>query len=234
MAGLWVLILGVGAAVLPVALLYVWFRRRGASRLWFAVCLAGGGLSLGIAMGLQFFISFLAKYAGLFFSGENSFLGSSRNLIVFHIFLRIALSEETGRLIGLMLISRFVPGRLGIFPNTEDSREALGGAAGLVAGFGFGLIESGSYSPGNIGGALSRAFTATPLHGACGARVGMSLGLFKQKPVLGIYRFCSAVALHGMYDLAVGSSVIPRVFPILIALLSFISVLPKQVSRRIS
>jgi RsiW-degrading membrane proteinase PrsW (M82 family) len=69
-----------------------------------------------------------------------------------------------------------------------------------VAGLGFAIIENASYGAADMGIAFIRAFTAAPLHGACGARVGAAVADLRDKPFPALLRFLSAVAIHGMYN----------------------------------
>jgi RsiW-degrading membrane proteinase PrsW (M82 family) len=100
----------------------------------------------------------------------------------------------------------------------------MASAAGLITGLGFAIIESAVFGASNPGNALLRAFTAAPLHGACGARVGSSIVMFRKYPMQAFFRFIFAVATHGIYDFML---IIPgRLSPVialLIALSAFAS-----------
>lgn len=225
MTGLWVLLLVIFIAALPVLPVYLWFRSHvfPMSSLWFLVSLLAGVFSLFIAALLQ---------ALGFAMGNGSDIAREAAMatVLFNIFVRIALTEETGRLLALLLFfrlgSRFkqTPFYMPI-PDQDASPGLLsfGAATGLLAGLGFAIIETASYGTMNINIALLRAFTAAPLHGACGVRVGMGAIMLKQTPIRAIGRFFSAVAIHGMYNFMVISPGIPRIFPFLISLLTFVS-----------
>jgi RsiW-degrading membrane proteinase PrsW (M82 family) len=193
---------------------------------WFLLSLLAGAFSLLIAALLQGLFSRTAGYGGGGFSS-----GNGMGTLLFTVFIRIALTEETGRVVALGLLFRIA--RTGVLPLVpSDARragfgketrglgalpQAFGGAIGLVAGLGFALIESASYGAADMLIALLRAFTAAPLHGACGARIGMGLGGFTAGPYRALGRFLSAVILHGMYNLMVLNPGIPPILPILIA-----------------
>ncbi|MCL2129757.1 MAG: PrsW family glutamic-type intramembrane protease, partial [Treponema sp.] len=91
----------------------------------------------------------------------------------------------------------------------------------LAAGLGFALIENASYGIADINIALLRAFTAAPLHGACGIRAGTAISFFGQKPLKAVFLFISAVFIHGAYNLIIVSPALPSIFAVLAALAAF-------------
>jgi RsiW-degrading membrane proteinase PrsW (M82 family) len=99
-------------------------------------------------------------------------------------------------------------------------------AAGLIAGLGFAILESAVYGAANPGNALLRAFTAAPLHGACGSRVGASVVLLREHPVQAVSRFLTAVVIHGIYNFML---IIPGRLPPLTAVLIALSALASAV-----
>lgn len=102
----------------------------------------------------------------------------------------------------------------------EVSMLALAAAAGLVAGLGFAILEGPSYRQDyNI---VLRAFTAAPLHGACGSRVGSSVALFRERPIRSISLFLFAVAIHGAYNIMLN---IPGMVPFFAAIFIALSAL---------
>jgi RsiW-degrading membrane proteinase PrsW (M82 family) len=217
MTGLWVLLLLVFIAALPVLPAYVWFRSQKfpLPLYWFLLSLLTGAFSLLIAALLQNIFSSISRGNAL--SNESAIGG-----VFVTIFIRIALTEETGRLLALLLFlglgSRFKKILSSVSASLWDL--SFGAATGLLAGLGFAIIETASYGVMSIGIALLRAFTAAPLHGACGARIGMAVVTFKENPAQSIWRFFSAVAIHGMYNFMIISPGSPRIFPILIAFFS--------------
>jgi RsiW-degrading membrane proteinase PrsW (M82 family) len=147
------------------------------------------------------------------------------------IFIRIAFTEELSRLIMLSLlfyaIHRFSPAApQDTNPDTYTSTITMASAAGLVTGLGFAIMESAVYGASNLGNALLRAFTAAPLHGACGSRVGSSVALFRKYPVQAFFRFLFAVAIHGIYNFML---IVPGRLSPLIALLIALSAFASSV-----
>ncbi|GHV89743.1 hypothetical protein AGMMS50268_02460 [Spirochaetia bacterium] len=228
MNGLLVLLLLILIAALPVFLVYLWFRisRFPLSLPWFLFFLLSGAAALFIALLLQ----------RLFPASPpaNSPLAS----VIFNVFCQIALTEELGRLLMLLLFFKILnligkgfppspkppglPGAInaaGPVPDISSNNAALWGAiAGLIAGLGFALIENASYGAANMGVTLLRSFTAAPLHGACGARVGAAAAICRDRPLPALARFLSAVAIHGMYNFMILIPGIPIVFAIFAAL----------------
>jgi RsiW-degrading membrane proteinase PrsW (M82 family) len=211
MDGLWVLLLLIFIAALPVVPVYVWFRVRQfpIPPVWFLLSLLAGAFSLLIAALIQGFFSMVLN---------------TRGSLLFNIFIRIALTEETGRLLMLCFLFwletriRNMAFHVPAYDAPSLGPAAFGVATGLLTGLGFAIIESASYGAVDISIALLRAFTAAPLHGACGARVGYGVIIFKHAPYRGLWRFLSAVAIHGMYNLMVINPGIPPFLPVLIAL----------------
>jgi RsiW-degrading membrane proteinase PrsW (M82 family) len=208
MNGLWFLLLLIGISALPVLAVLIWLRLRRfpLSPRWFLLALLGGALALGIAAILQ----------SLFPAATEAALGE----ILFKIFVQVALTEEFGRLTALLIL-------FGIYrrfgKNQEAYTPAFGAAVGMISGLGFAVIETAMYGVGNFHIALIRAVTAAPLHGACGARIGLGAFHLRGTPVLSLVRFLYAVGIHGMYNFMIISPGIHPVFPILITLAAFFS-----------
>ncbi|MDR2495487.1 MAG: hypothetical protein LBD24_09730, partial [Spirochaetaceae bacterium] len=89
---MWVVTLLLVAAALPIIPAYCWlrFHKFPLTALWFLLSLFFGTVSLCIAALLQ------TRYSGATGSGDSE-LGT----FVFTVFIRIALTEETGRLLAL-------------------------------------------------------------------------------------------------------------------------------------
>ncbi|MDR3122912.1 MAG: PrsW family intramembrane metalloprotease [Treponema sp.] len=206
MNGLWILLLLIAISALPVLAVLLWIRlRRLPVRLpWFLLALLGGALSLGLAAILQ----------SLFPKTEEA---SIRVLLV-KIFIQIALTEELSRLVVFSLLLRLAGGF-----GKEAKPPAFAAITGLIAGLGFAVIETAMYGVGNVSIALVRAVTAAPLHGACGARVGIAVSHIRDAPVWALIRFLYAVGLHGMYNFMLLNQGIPLVFPVLIAFTALFS-----------
>jgi RsiW-degrading membrane proteinase PrsW (M82 family) len=208
MNGLWLLLLLIGISALPVLAVLIWLRLRRfpLGLRWFLLALLGGALSLGIAAILQ----------SLFPAAAEIVLGE----ILFKIFVQIALTEELSRLAVLLIL-------FGIYrrfsKNQETYTPAFGAALGMITGLGFAVIETAMYGVGNFHIALIRAVTAAPLHGACGARIGLSAFHLRGTPVLSLVRFLYAVGIHGMYNFMIISPGIHPIFPIIITLAAFLS-----------
>jgi len=213
-------------SALPVLPLSLWIRRRAFPiRLsWFLLSLLAGAVSLALAAFIQILIP----------ASDNITMG---NLIA-SIFVRIALTEEISRL--LVLLALFRIGRRfdsqnnisrprygGVVdPSAESSTGAIrvrGALTGIIAGLGFAVIETAFYGSSNFSIALVRAITAAPLHGACGARIGLGAVQIRTEPVRGFGNILYAVIIHGMYNFMLISPGISVVFPLLIALTAFFS-----------
>jgi RsiW-degrading membrane proteinase PrsW (M82 family) len=195
-------------AALPVFLVYLWFRfsRFPLSGPWFfSSLLAGAGASF-IALIFQTLIppggadtSMLGLFAG--------------------IFLRVAGTEELSRLLALVIFFRICRHLGWDFPGPDEGGEIVWGAAcGLVAGLGFAVIENASYGAADISVTFFRAFSAAPLHAACGSRVGSAVLCFREQPRPALGRFFSALAIHGMYNLML---LLPHIPSFLAALAAF-------------
>jgi RsiW-degrading membrane proteinase PrsW (M82 family) len=194
-------------SALPVVLLFLWynFARCPISTGWFLLFLIGGGASMFIALLLQ---ALIPNLSGLF--------PGAMGPVIFNLFCRIAATEETARL--LVFLPLFPLARI-----RGENAVLRGGAAGLVAGLGFALVESASYGASDAGIALLRAVTSAPLHGACGERVGAALAGWKKGSFPALLRFLSAIAIHGTYNLMIRGSGAMAVMAILAALCALAS-----------
>jgi RsiW-degrading membrane proteinase PrsW (M82 family) len=233
MNGLWLLFLLIFISALPIIPAWFWFRRgtsapRGGFRSFksgshkFLFSIAAGLVSVLVAILIQSLFPPPGTGAG------------SPGSVLFGIFIRIALVEELSRILTLgPLIGVYrrklrvqeskLPGADGIRPSgfDDDSRFAGGfmaSAMGLAAGLGFAVVESALYAAASPGIALLRAFTAAPLHGACGARVGASIGFVRSRPFHSAVLFVTAVLIHGMYDFFIIYPGIPSFLSVFIAL----------------
>jgi RsiW-degrading membrane proteinase PrsW (M82 family) len=210
MTGLWILLLLIFISALPAIGVFIWFRlvKYPFSLPLFLCCLLGGAIALLIA----------GFFQSLFPPLNNLDLRS----LLFRLIVQVALTEEAGRLVILLIVfvvlTRFVE-------TPALPAENLGSAAGLLAGLGFAVIETATYGAADLRIALLRAFTAAPLHGACGSRVGVTVFSFREAPVRGLFRFAAAVITHGMYNFMVINPGMPIVFPILLVAASLFSAL---------
>ena len=201
MSGIWILLLLILTSALPAIIVFFWFRaRKSAVTLpWFLVSIVAGIISLLLVALIQRI--FLPP-------GGNGKDGLG--LLFFGIFVRIALFEEASRLVTLIPLIKAGNRR-------HNMDRTFGAALGLAAGLGFAMIENASYGIADINIALIRAFTAAPLHGACGIRAGVSVFTFRQHPVRALFLFISAVLIHGAYNLMIVSPALPSVLAILVA-----------------
>jgi len=193
---------------IPAIAVFLWFRL---ARSPFSVPLFYSALLAGAA---SFFPALL--FQNIFRAGSGIFRLSGKWGLFAEIFIRIALTEELSRFLILLILFAI------ILRISGNSGSIMANAAGLVAGLGFAILESAVYGASNPGNALLRAFTAAPLHGACGSRVGHSVVLMREHPARGIFRFLSAVAIHGAYNFMLN---IPGRFPPIAAVLIAVSAL---------
>jgi RsiW-degrading membrane proteinase PrsW (M82 family) len=171
---------------IPAIAAFLWFRlaRYPFSMPWFSAALLAGAASFFPALLLQ---NLLRTTSGVFlFYGKWGLFAD--------IYIRTALTEELSRFLILLILFAIILRAAGKPVNI------MANAAGLVAGLGFAILESAVYGASNPGNALLRAFTAAPLHGACGSRIGASVLLLRDNPAQGIFRFLSAVVIHGTYN----------------------------------
>jgi RsiW-degrading membrane proteinase PrsW (M82 family) len=227
MNGWLILALIILSASIPALAVFFWFRvsRYPFSSIRFLLILLTGAAAFFPALVLQSFFP------------PDFYIPGRLGLIV-QIFLPVALTEEFSRLLVLLVffyITRKIDaGRRSsetIHSGVSASVSALAGygtviygsAAGLVAGFGFAILESAAYSAANPGVTLLRLFTAAPIHGACGARVGAAALLFRTHPTQGLFRFLTAVMIHGIYNFMIVIPGFISIAAVLIALFSLAS-----------
>ena len=208
MNGIGILLLLILTAALPAILVFFWFRARKMQLTlpWFLASLAAGIVSLLAASMILYFIPPPARQGGL-------------GLLFFDIFIRIALMEETSRLVTLVPLLKAAGRR-------RPVNENIGPALGLAAGLGFAALESASYGMADINITLLRAFTAAPLHGACGIRAGAAVSIAKSRPLKALGLFISAVIIHGAYNLMIVNPAFPSVLAIPTALAALFASLP--------
>jgi RsiW-degrading membrane proteinase PrsW (M82 family) len=197
--------------IIPVIAVYIWFRtaKYQLSLIRFLLALLAGAAAFFPALVLQDILRF-------------SFLYQGRGAVFYNFFIRIAFTEEFSRLL-ILFIFFFISSRIN--PNDSlnqpitDNIIKKGTAIGLIAGFGFAILESARYAASdmNIRIALLRIFTAA-LHGACSARTGSAVVIFRKSPIQAFLRFLTAVAIHGVYNLMVAIPGLPSITAILIAL----------------
>ncbi|MCL2599748.1 MAG: PrsW family intramembrane metalloprotease [Treponema sp.] len=201
MQNLGVLLVLILVSAIPAVAVFLWFRlaRYPLSSPTFLVSLFVGASSVFIAIFPQYF---LAE------TGTLLFLAGLTGYLFAEFFVRIAFTEELGRLLLLvpmfLVFRRLDPTAWIAGPAGQPSPGTMGRAYGFVAGLGFGILEGALFAVYNETPfmlLLLRTFTAIPLHAACGSRVGLAVAIFRGKPVLAVFQFLSAVVIHGIYNL---------------------------------
>jgi len=215
MYGSWVILLILALSSIPVIIVYIWFRlaKYKFSPVWFLLSLLTGAAAFFPALVLQDFLNF-------------PIASSARLQLFYHVFIRIAFTEELSRLLMLfifILISRRIAQKSGFSSDGIISMYAVskGAATGLVAGLGFAILESAVYT--DTGVLLLRAVTAAPLHAACGSRVGMAAVMFRTNPVQSFMRLFTATVIHGIYNIMIVIPGVPSIAAVLIAFSALIS-----------
>jgi RsiW-degrading membrane proteinase PrsW (M82 family) len=188
----------------------------------------------------RFFLALLAGAAAFFPAlllqdlFAINFSAISQLVLFYEYFIRIAFTEEFSRLLMLFiffLLDRRFNETSNIRLNPQEhSGQSIswnavkkGTATGLIAGLGFALLENSIYGARDVSVLLLRAFTAAPLHAACGSRVGAAAVMFRTNPLQALFRFFSAVAIHGIYNLMVTRPGVPSIIAILIAISALIT-----------
>ena len=194
---------------IPVIAVYIWFRiaKYDYSLTRFLFALLAGAAAFFPALLMQEFFTFSSSTAG-------------RMALFLQVFVRVAFTEEISRLLMLFLFflisSRIKPNE-SIMPLSYDTIRN-GTATGLIAGLGFALLESAVYGASNSVVLMLRVFTAAPLHGACGSRIGAAVVLFRTNPIQALMRIIAATAIHGIYNFMVTIPGVPSLAAVLIAL----------------
>ena len=206
MNGILIFLFLILASALPGIIVFIWFRaKKSAVALpWFLLSITAGIVSLLIAAFIQ-----------RFFSPKQDGLGD----LFFGVFVRIALVEELSRLVTLIPLSTAAD-------HTHRTGVSFGAALGLVSGLGFAILENAFHGIANLNITLLRAFTAAPLHGACGIRVGIAVFIFTRNKGKAFFYFISAVLIHGAYNLIIVSPALPSALAIIIALSALLASLP--------
>ena len=212
---IWILLLLMLTAALPVIFVFCWFRLRKSAFITppeFLAALSAGVVSLIVAFLLQSFFPLLHR-DGPFAS-------------FFNIFFRIAFLEELSRVIVLVPLFYFIKRKRSGLTARGGITAAECAALGLVAGLGFAMLESAFYGITDANITLLRAFTAAPVHGACGIRVGVAVFFFSSHPAKALFGFIFAVLIHGAYNMMIANPALPSALAILIAITALFSSLP--------
>jgi len=196
MPNIGILLALIAVSAIPAVAAFLWFRlaRFPVSPRVFLVSLFAGATSVFAALFLQNFVTETGMLPPL----------TDRTSLLLEIFVRIAFTEELARLF-LLVPLFFAFRRFNQMPASPGgvSADAMAKASGLVAGLGFGILESATYGAAYPINVLFRALITTPLHAACGSRVGASIATFRERPALAVFQFLSAVAIHGIFNLLV-------------------------------
>jgi RsiW-degrading membrane proteinase PrsW (M82 family) len=200
--GIFIFLLLILAAAFPAVVVFLWFQARKfpLGLPWFLLSLAAGIISLLAAALIQKIIP------------PSS--GNGLGWIFFGFFVRIALVEEASRLVTLVPLLEAGKRRLCM-------DESFSAALGLAAGLGFAAIENAFYGTADVNITLLRAFTAAPLHAACGIRIGTAVFAFKNNPSKAFFLFVTAVLIHGAYNLIIVSPAFPSALPLRAAFVVF-------------
>ena len=207
MSGIWILLAIILISSIPVIAVYIWFRiakyQFTSTRFLFA--LLAGAAAFFPALILQDFFTF-------------PFSTTGRWALFLQVFVRVAFTEEISRLLMLFLFF-LISSRIKRNENKSLSFNTIrnGTATGLIAGFGFALLEGAVYGASNSGVLMLRAFTAAPLHGACGSRIGAAAVIFRTHPAQALFRIFAATAIHGTYNFMVTIPGVPSLAAVLIA-----------------
>ena len=202
MKGILILLLLIVTAALPVIIVFFWFRaaKSTVTLPWFLTSLTAGIVSLLFAVLFQNFFP-LPGTIGLW-------------SVFFGVFIRIALVEETSRLVSLIPL-------LSVSKLRRNLDERFCASLGLVSGLGFAMMESAFYGLSDINIILFRAITAAPLHGACSIRVGAAFFIAGKHPLRALFLFVSAVLIHGAYNLMIINPILPSILAVPIAFAAF-------------
>jgi len=215
MSGIWILLLIIIISSIPVAAVFIWFRaaKYQFSHTRFLLALLVGAAAFFPALLLQDLLTFSSSTTG-------------RMALFLQVFVRVAFTEEISRLLMLFLFflisSRIKPNE-NIYNPLSFSTIRNATATGLIAGLGFALLESAVYGASNSGVLILRAFTAAPLHGACGSRIGAAAVMFRTNPMQALLRVIAATAIHGIYNFMVTIPGIPSIAAVLVAFTALLS-----------
>jgi RsiW-degrading membrane proteinase PrsW (M82 family) len=208
MYGAVVLLIIIAISSIPVIAVYIWFRiaKYPFTLVRFLLVMITGATAFFPALILQDLINFSISAGG-------------RMGLFYHIFIRIAFTEELSRLLMMgiyFLISERITKNISEQPVSWNNIKK-GAATGLVAGLGFAVLESAVYAASDINILLLRTVTAAPLHAACGFRIGTAVMMLRTNPFQAFFRIFSATAIHGIYNIMISRPGFSSILAILIA-----------------
>jgi len=207
-------------AFLPVLLAILWFRHKNFHFKFpfFLIFLGGGVVSVLLALVFQAFIPQIEE--------------TTKKALIFNVFVRTSLSEESARLIVFLVIFRFKDflGSKTLKSGEFYTPAVLSG--GLLAGLAFAAVESAYHAFSDSKILIVRAFSSIPLHGACGIRCclaadGILGGESNSKASAGI-NFVFAVLIHSLYDFMLPQSNLFTALAVLLSITALISSLQSQ------
>jgi RsiW-degrading membrane proteinase PrsW (M82 family) len=209
----WILLIIILVSSIPVILIYIWYRlaKYSISLIQFLIVLLAGAAAFFPALILQDILNF-------------SFSTDSRIILFYHVFIRVAFTEEISRLF-ILSIFFFVNSRIANASLNQPSWLDLkkGYAVGLVAGLGFAILENAVYAASDTSILILRTVTAAPLHAACGSRVGAAAIMVRSNPIQAFFRLFTAVAIHGIYNFMSAIPGISSMAAVLIAITALTS-----------
>lgn len=197
------------SAALPIVLAYLWLimRKYRFNMIWFLCALLAGIISVLIVFCIQMIIPVFA-------------VETTAELFL-NIIIRTAVPEELSRFLVAFLIIALAKRWKRLNPIETKSD---GAAVGLVIALGFALFETAGYAMSNIQITFLRAVTTSPLHAACGIRIGMSAVSFRNHHTAsGIWNALLAIFIHTAYNFIILNPGTPLVFLILITVTSIVS-----------
>ena len=204
MNGILILLLLTVTAALP--LIIVFFRikahRPQITPAWFLAAVTAGILALLAAALIQSFFPHPVE--------------DELAELLFGVFIRVAAVEEASRLLILIPLIK-AAGRF------NGGCTPFGAAIGLIAGLSFAAVENAYYGMADINIAMLRAFTAAPLHGACGIRAGAAVSLMSRRPAQSLFLLISAIIFHSAYNLIIVSPAIPSLLAVAVAVTAFLA-----------
>ena len=201
-------------SIVPLIGVIIWFKYKKYSFSMYMIC-------------ASFFTGLVTVFAAFLFHKNFEYLGSlipaaGRWENIYKNFIQISFSEEISRFI-LLVIFYLVLNRIKRNENFMPN-DAWFCATGLISGFGFAVLEGTVIGISYSNFTWMRIFTAAPLHAACGCRVAFSASNLRKYPAQSIFRFLSAVAIHGLYNILIARNHLPsQLAAILIAITSLAS-----------
>ena len=218
MSGALILLVIILISSIPIIIVYVWFRlaKYHFPLHRFLFTLLAGAAAFFPALLLQAMLSLPSL--------------SGRAALFYKYFIHIAFTEEISRFF-ILLIFFFIYFRISSrnsaqllkSPNPSINLIKMATATGLVAGFGFALLENAVYAASDIRVLPLRIIITAAVHAACGSRIGVAAVMIRTNPFQAILRILTATAIHGIYNLMMDMPGFSPIAAILIALSALFS-----------